>query len=126
LLSMLTAWIAHEPHNALWYQTLHLLSRSKIPTIRVINVVSAINVQHPQALLPQLYLADLYTKAGYFDEAIAYHTKAKDNVPDLSTKIRLIYQLAVLYYEKKEYDAMLAMLNELNTLNPTYAPAANL
>lgn len=125
IVKLVSAWIMQEPDNALWYQTLHVLSRTHIPLITTINAFTTIHKKYPQKLLPLLYLADVHTRAGTLDQAITYHNLAKNNITDPQLKTRLMYQLAVLHYERNEYDKMLAMLDDLDKVN-TYAPAFNL
>ncbi len=125
LLKVITAWIAQEPDNALWYQTLHVLSRAHIPLMQTINAITTIHKQHPAKLLPLLYLADLHTRADTMDQAITYHLAAKNIITDPQLKLRLTYQLALLHYERAEYEKMLSALNEIDTLQ-AYAPSYNL
>lgn len=125
ILKLVASWIMEEPDNALWYQTLHVLSRTHIPLIDTINTYTTTHKKYPQKLLPLLYLADVHTRAGTLDQAITYHSLAKNTITDPQLKIRLIYQLAVLYYERNEYDKMVTTLNELDTIG-SYAPSFNL
>ncbi len=125
LLKIVTAWIIQEPDNALWYQTLHLLSRAHIPLLQTINALTSIHIKYPEKLLPLLYLADLHTRAGTSDQAMTYHHTAKNMITDPQLKLRLLYQLAVLQYERNEYLKMVATLNEIDTVG-VYAPAYNL
>ncbi len=125
LLKIVTAWIMQEPDNALWYQTLHLLSRAHIPLMQTINALTTVHTKYPEKLLPLLYLADLHTRAGTMDQAMTYHQMAKNIITDPQLKLRLLYQLAVLHYERNEYPKMLAMLSEIDAIN-AYAPADNL
>lgn len=126
LLGLVTAWITQDPDNAVWYQTLHLLGRSEVPLSRVINAFTTVHTHHPQNILPLVYLADLHTRADSIDRALHYHYKAKDIAQESNLKQRIIYQLASLHYERKEYDKMLARIEELDSLTITYAPAHNL
>ncbi len=126
LITTISPWIAQEPDNAMWYQTLHLLTRANVPIARVIDALTAIQKQHQNKLLPLLYLADLHTRAGSIEQAMHHHQSAKNIIQDPHLKSRILYQLAVLHYERNEYDQMLANLDQLDALSIAYAPADNL
>ncbi len=122
----IAAWIAQEPDNTTWYQAMHLLLRTNVPPNKVINALSAIHKQHPNALRPCLYLADLYTKEGNTEQVIHYHTKALELTDNQQMKARILYQLSMIHYEKGDYTTMLSFLDRIESMEHAYPPACNL
>lgn len=125
-IATLAAWIAQEPDNPSWYHALHLLRRAQVPSLKIINALSAIHRQHPKALLPMLYLADLHTKEGEVEQAISYHQKALTLTDNQELRARIMYQLSVFYYEKGAYNEMVALLDQIEKMEYAYPPAYNL
>ncbi len=126
VIKTLVAWSAQEPNNLMWQQTLHLLSRTNAPIEKVINAFSALATKYPTNLATQLYLADLHTRAGNNEQALASHKKALPLSSDARIKTRVLFQISALQYERSEYENMLQTLAELEKVNPTFAPALNL
>ena len=122
----LVAWIDQEPQNAIWYQTLHLLNRLKVPTQKLISALSAIQYKHPMSLLASLYLADLYSRTGNESDALLQHKKAVALTNDTHLKVRILYQIAAQHYERKEYPEMVQATAELEKIQANYAPSLNL
>jgi len=125
-ISTLSAWISQEPENPAWYQALNLLRRATVPTVKLINALSTVHQQHPNALLAVLYLADLHTKEGETDLASTYHQKALNLTDNQELKARIMYQLSITHYEKGEYTQMLALLDKIEKMEYSFPPAYNL
>lgn len=125
-IAALTAWIAQEPDNPSWYQALNLLRHTQVPIIKIINALTTIHEQHARALLPVLYLADLYSKENQLDHAHTYHQKALLLTDNQELKARIMFQLSIDHYEKEEYPQMVSLLSTIEKMELCYPPAYNL
>ena len=115
-----------DPENQTWYQALHLLCRSGLAYKTAIKILTAIEKKHPHVLDVHLYLADLLTREEQFDRAITYHTKALENTQDKTLRLRLYYNMALIFYQQKKFPEMTTALNNLEKINGQFLPAQNL
>ena len=126
-IDLLTEWSIKEPQSHIWLQALHLLPRTKVVShASIIAALEKINQTRQNDLVCALYLADLYTRTNQAQKALDAHTKALGLATDNALKMRIAYQIALIYYENKQHDAMAHILESSDKLNIVYPPALNL
>lgn len=116
----------NDPENEIWYEALHLLCRSGLSLKTALNVLSEIEKKNTKSLLVHLYLADVLTRDQQIEKAIEQHIKALALTTDNLLKIRLNYHMALLYYQQKKYEPMLASLEAVIKQDNAFLPALNL
>jgi len=123
--SLLGVWIMEEPDNDLWYQTIHLLHRAGLSHAKTIITIKQIAKKYPTKLLPALYIADLYTRADDYQEAIKWHRRAYKLTDDTMVKAKINFHLSLLHYE---HDKVALAIQELEAdIDRTqFAPSRNL
>lgn len=118
-------WIIQDPHQEMWYQTLHLLSNHGLPLQDLINVFGHIEKKYKDHALPLLYLADLHIRA-QSPHALSYLKKAAAASTDKRVKVRILYQVALLQYDKRAFKDAKKTLLQIYELNKDFLPALNL
>ncbi len=124
--AQLHAWIKKEPDADIWHNALHLLIRLGAQPETIIKTFQTIEKSNPDNRLTTLYLADLYTRMQENQKAIEYLTKSLNQVTNPSIKTKILFQLGLLYFEQKDYQHMLTVLEQAYALNTNYPPLLNL
>jgi len=119
-------WIEQEPHNTLWYQTLHTLCRMGLENSVAIDILQKVAAQDPQLQYPTLYMADLYLRSANTDKAMEFLHIALDKVSDAVVKTKILYQIAIIHYEHQRYAEMKTVLEQGLQLQTDYPPLLNL
>lgn len=123
---VLKVWILQNPAKEMWYKTLHLLTATNLDPLFAIKVLKDIQKQHPNELLPILYLSDLFTRYNMTAQSIEYLDKALSLSKELKLKERIIYQLARTYYQASNFTELKKIIEKTEKLQSTYPPLLNL
>lgn len=124
--AQLQAWINQDPHNELWFQALHLLSRQGAQLNTVVKTFEAIAAKHPTSHWAPLYLADLHMRTQQPALALTQLQKAAHIIQDPTLKSTILFQQGVLLFEQQQYDAMRTALEQAYALNADATPLLNL
>ncbi|MEX0939947.1 MAG: hypothetical protein WDZ41_01150 [Candidatus Babeliales bacterium] len=125
-ITLLTAWISKEPLDDNWYRALYLLYQAKIEQEAIIQAFKKIETAFPKNGLVLLYLADLSLKQKDRSTAIAYLKKALPLVEDKSITQKITYQLAHIYYEQQEFNALTQLFDQELKQKNNFSPFLNL
>lgn len=112
--------------NDTWYRAAHLLYKAGVPAKSILDLYSYIEKKHVTATLPLLYKADIYLRSNDTKNAQIYLSKAEGVVTDSIVKTRILYQLALLHYEARDFDTMHNYLLKGKNLNQDFPPLLNL
>ena len=126
-LSLLKSWIVKEPNEDIWFRSLHLLYQAGVDRTGILKTLHALEKRLPHNLLTIMYLADLYLKKHEYTTATTYLKKAlalNQNDQQLNTKI--LYQLAVVYFENHQIDALRQVIETGLKAADSFAPFCNL
>ena len=126
-LSLLNSWIMKEPNEDVWFRSLHLLYQAGVDRTGILKTLHTLEQRLPHNLLTIMYLADLYLKKHEYATATTYLKKAlalNQNDPQLNTKI--LYQLAVIYFENHQIDALRQVIETGLKTASSFAPFHNL
>lgn len=121
----LKEWILENPTNELFYETLFLLNKTGFDKQRLITIFKEIQKNQPNNPLPVMYLADLYIRTNHA-YAERYLKKAASLTKDTMTKIKTLYQLALIYYSKRQFSEAKKILLSIYDLKKDFLPALNL
>ena len=124
---LLVQWSNAEKANPMWLQCLHLLPRAgNVPYEKIAQAFERITNNNPQEVLPVLYLADTFTRMDKKQKALDCHAKALGLTKEPQLKMRISYQIALIYYDLNQHEAMAKVLETAQELQVEYAPALNL
>ena len=126
LLSSVKSWILATPSHDFWYRTLHLAARQELTSQGAIEVLKYVASQHPTNILPVLYLADLYIRAKKDNAALAYLRKAARMSKDANVKAKVLYQIALIHYDKRQFQLAKRVLLHAQQLQSNFLPPLNL
>jgi len=126
LQTMLTDLLVKSPDSDSWFRMLHMLTHEHISPSEAITLLHTVEQKRPKSLFVHLYLADFYTRVENIDQALIYHTKTLALTSDLKLKTKILFQTGLIYYQKKEYQAMCHALDESKKLSPDFPPTNNL
>ncbi|KKP36174.1 MAG: Tetratricopeptide repeat domain protein [candidate division TM6 bacterium GW2011_GWF2_32_72] len=126
ILKILKKWCLDDPQNELWFKTMHLLQRTNIAKDEIIKALLEIEKKHPENLLVNLYLADMYSRTKDFKEALKYHKQAFQLTTDARMKAKLLHHTAVLLAQDKKNNEVIDVLEKAYEIDPTYLPTTNM
>jgi len=118
--------ITKNPDKDMWYKTLHLLTKTNLNPDYAIKILKEIEQLTPHQLLPILYLADLLTRTHKAETALQYHKKALTITTDTKIKEKVLYQMAITYYQAKDFKAFNQIISQVEQLKTSFAPLLNL
>jgi tetratricopeptide (TPR) repeat protein len=124
-LSFLRQEIAQEPDNGLWYKTLYALKDHIEPTL-IIRAFKELGTQYPKNIHPPLYTADLLLRSTHPARALPYLKKAEKLTPLPSQQALILYQQALIAYDKKDFKTAQTTLRSIIQRDPHFYPAYNL
>jgi tetratricopeptide (TPR) repeat protein len=116
----LTEWITNEPNNQLWYEYLYQLTQ-KIDPEKIITFLHTHDNPYAHA-----YLGLLYLQTNNLSQSLEYLHNAFTQSSDIKLKTKLALQQARIYYEQKEYNKMITILEKGYELDQNYAPLLNM
>lgn len=122
----LKTWTLAEPHQTIWYNTLHLLYRTGVDAPKIIRVLHAIEKGFPDQLLPSLYLADLYIREKSVHAATNYLQRCLKSVDHKDLQAALIFQLCALAYDNKQFKKVKEYQTQYHEIMQHHAPWLNL
>jgi predicted Zn-dependent protease len=125
-IQLLQTWIHQAPKEDIWYRTAHLLYQAGIEKDKIIAILEHLEQQNNHNLLPILYLADIHLKNKSLEQAEQYLKKTLALSTNATLKTKIIYQLAILYFNEKNHSAFAQAVDHGLDLEPNFAPLANL
>lgn len=125
-ITQLQAWIYENPTQELWFETLHLLAQRGAELSHVIKTLESLHAKYPQNTWALLYLTDLYLRTNTQNKAITLLEKSVKSIQDKDLLTKILFQLGLLYFEKKEYRKMETTLEQGLRLNTNFLPLMNL
>jgi len=125
-ITQLQAWIYENPTQELWFETLHLLAQRGAQLAHVIKTFESLHIKYPQNSWAILYLTDLYLRTNTYNKAITLLEKSVKSIHDTALLTKIFFQLGLLYFEKKEYPKMEAVLEQGLRLKTNFVPLMNL
>jgi predicted Zn-dependent protease len=125
-LALLYSWIIKEPTEDIWFRSLHLLYQSNVDRENIIKTLQMLEQRLPNNILTALYLADIYLKRNVSVTASAYLKKALALNKDSQMRMKILYQLAVVYFENHQLDALSQVIESGLKTEQTFAPFYNL
>lgn len=115
-----------DPENQLWYRTLHLLCQAGLSHQKAIAILEDVCHQQPTRVLPLLYLADLHLRTHTIETSLIYQKKALEHSHEPMVKTKILFQMALIYYQTQQFDAMENVLKQGLALNTQFPPLLNL
>ena len=125
-LTCLTDWINEDPTHDLWYKTLLLMTNHGIMLSDAIHALQRIEKKHAKELLPVQYIADLYLRNEQQEQAQQYLKKVITLSKDPVLNAKAYYQIAVMHYEQKQFNAMATMATKGLEQKADFAPLCNM
>lgn len=123
---LLHDWIHQAPKEDIWYRTAHLLYQAHIQKDAIIGMLEHLEKQNSHNILAVLYLADIHLKNKALSQAEKYLKKGLAICSNTQLKAKIVYQLAIMYFNQKNYDALAQVLDHGLSLDPSFGPLANL
>jgi tetratricopeptide (TPR) repeat protein len=125
-LSLLERLLAQNNHQELWLEALHLLTYNGLPYKKALAVLQNVEKQKVTSLALILYKADLALRDGNNALALpALHTAYK-LATAASIKQAVALQIALIYYDQREWQKAQAILENALTLHEHHAALNNL
>ncbi|HEX2978285.1 MAG TPA: tetratricopeptide repeat protein [Candidatus Babeliales bacterium] len=125
-ITLLKNWIDENPNNPSWYRILHLMYMNKTEQRAVVATLKHYAHSNPSITYPFFYLIDIALKRNTLSEALYYLNRAIASSKDVLTKTQMLYQIALIYYERHQWPSMLETLSVARKINPDYAPLNHL
>ncbi len=125
LISTLTEWITQEPDNVVWPQSLYLLTYNNMPRITAITALQTCAQSNKHNPWINLYCADLYMRESLPEHAIGCLNSALQCPLDTQLRVKTLYQLALLHYEKGNHQSMRVNLENAYELDKDSAHLNN-
>jgi tetratricopeptide (TPR) repeat protein len=125
-LACLTDWINEDPSKELWYKTLLLMTNHGIMYSDAIHALQLVQKNHPKEQFPVQYIADLYLRSGQQQQAQQALTSLISMSKDPLLCSKAYYQIAVIHYEQRQFDAMVNAATRGLQQKPDFAPLCNL
>lgn len=125
-IKQLHEWIHHEPKEDIWYRAAHLLYQANLDKDAILAMFEHLEKKNNHNILPLIYLADIHLKRKDSDKASTYLKKALAVSTNKQLKAKITYQLAVLYFNNKDYDTLAQVLEHGLALQEDFAPLLNL
>lgn len=125
-ITLLKKWILEDPNDEIWFSTLHLLAKSGAPSHSIRSALHVIEQHYPSSLLTILYCADFHLRIKSQNKAITYLNKALSLTTDTLLKTKILYQLSLIYYERRQFTLMHTALEQGRNFGHNFAPLLNL
>jgi tetratricopeptide (TPR) repeat protein len=125
-LACLSDWINENPAQELWFKTLLLMTNHGIMYSDAIHTLQLLEKKFPKAQLPVQYAAELYLRSEQDQQAVTYLNKLINMSKDASLLAKAYYQIAIIQYEQRQFDAMVGSCTKGLNLKPDFAPLCNL
>jgi tetratricopeptide (TPR) repeat protein len=125
-LSLLEQLLAQNNQQELWLETLHLLTYGGLPYKKAIAIINRIEKQKETSLALLLYKADLAVRDGNTNVALPALHNAYKLASALPTKQAVALQIALIYYDQREWHKARAVLENALALDDNHAALNNL
>ncbi len=128
-LNIMEKEIESGENEKIWLELLYLIFQYTKDTKDknlVIKNLKQILKNTGKSLLVNLYGADIFFKIDDNINGIKYAEKALRNTDNLELKSKIIYQIATIYYQDKDYKKLNNILDKNILLKTDYAPLLNL
>ncbi len=123
---LLNAFLLQNPDSEIAYTQLHALCLDGLSLPKALTLLHDIAYMHPNSPLVHLHIAELYEKKGMLIETIFHYQRALEYIHDTDLETRIMYNLACLYAESKNYDRMKSLLAIIMKKSPHFMPAFHL
>jgi tetratricopeptide (TPR) repeat protein len=118
LIDVISHWLYQKAENAaIWAKSLYLLSYTDAPQENIMTALQKLSDKHPNNYWLPLYHADLCIRAKKISQAITLLENVIQTSSDKTLNAKIYYQLALLYYEQRNYPQMLINLQSSYALN---------
>jgi tetratricopeptide (TPR) repeat protein len=124
--ALVAQWIEKDPNDPIWYRVMHILPRAGIPLQKVIASLERTHLKHPECPLVVLYLADAHIRAHNKAQSLSYLHKAERIVENSDIRAKVLFQISLIEYENRNFDAMKKHLQQAKDLDNKFAPTLNL
>jgi predicted Zn-dependent protease len=122
----LKEWLIKNPGNEQWYQFLTLVPKAGVSYKTVAAALAEVTRKHPKELKPLLYLADCYLRNKDHAQALPCLIKAVELTDNNSLKTKILFQIGVIHYTKKESAKAVQVLEKGRALHTDFPPLLNL
>lgn len=109
--------IIQQPLDNTWPKALCLLSYNGMPATDVIKTLESVIIQQPDNFWAHAYCADMCLRNAHQNKALTYLEKAAALSSNSLLTSKILYQVALVYYEQNNYDQMLNYLEQAYTHN---------
>lgn len=124
---LLEEWaLDSKTDRELWLKTLHLLTYIGMPLSTAQASFAAVEKKYPSLESVALYQADIALRMHHHKDTVAALQRAYNLNNNPSTKMQIAYQLALHWYEHKEWKKALELLEQAHAYDTHYAPSLNL
>lgn len=121
----LSQLLTDQTEKQIWYDLLYQLA-PKVGLQKTIALLVQQEGKHPDNTFILTYLGALYLHAHNVKKGMAYLNKAYTKSNDAALKTKILFQQALVYYDKKEYKKMQHALEQGVALGVEYAPLLNM
>lgn len=125
-LKELQTWIQQEPEEDIWYRSAYLMYQAGIAPEKITQLYQNLIDKNTQNLSALLYLSDIYLKQKNSTQAAQLLKKALPLARDPLLKVKVLYQLGMIYFNNKQYEALQQIIDEGFKQNTFFAPLWNL
>lgn len=114
---VISSWIIKYPENNVWPKTLCLLAHNGMGRTQIIQTLHNIITKNPDNVWCNLYCADMCIRDGKNSQAMTYLENTLSYYMNNQLRIKTLYQLALLYYEQRNYATMRTHLENAYAMN---------
>ncbi len=125
-IAILQEWALANDGDETWYQALHLLQQAGAPTHAILGVYAALEKKNNKNWLPCAYQADLFLRTQQTKQAKHYLLKSLELCQDAKKQTRIIFQLALIYYQQEQWQELEKTLQKGYELNHDFPPLLNI
>lgn len=123
---LLSTCLHKNPNDEIFYTQLHVLCLKGLPYRHALKILHSVAHHHEHSPLVHLHIAELYTKQGVLHESIFHYQRALEYIHDKTIETRIMYNLACLYAETKNYERMKTLLISIIKKSTDFMPAYHL
>ncbi|MBN1549422.1 tetratricopeptide repeat protein [Candidatus Babeliales bacterium] len=128
--SLLESWMNKEPENPLWFKAGHLIVRGAEAPANLNHIfmttLQRVSKKHPNAVVPKLYLVDLYLRTHAPKKALTLLESMITAAKDPHLKASLLYQASAIHYQTGNFTHMKTLLDQTLTIIPAHKATHNL
>jgi tetratricopeptide (TPR) repeat protein len=121
----IATWVTADPKNDVWPKSLCMLAYNGMPRAQIIETFNNILTKTADNLWCNLYCADMCLRNTHHDRATQCLTNALSCTMNDTIRIKTLYQLAMLSYERGDHQTMHTHLEHAHTIAPDNAHINN-